>query len=103
MSDMFVGVTDNAWFRFLRERKPDEVNFWKSSGQAFQALQPGGLFVFKLHAPHRKLAEFGVFLRYSVVPLKFAWEASVGRMEWQPLRISRNVSPGKPADSILIR
>jgi HNH endonuclease len=75
MSDMFVGVTDNEWFKFLRERKPDEVNFWRPSGQPFKALQPGGLFFFKLHAPYKKLAGWGVFVRYSVLPLKIAWEA----------------------------
>jgi putative restriction endonuclease len=75
MADLFVGVTDNQWLRFLRERKPDEVNFWRPGGQPFKALQPGGLFFFKLHAPQRKIAGFGVFVRASVLPLKLAWEA----------------------------
>jgi len=26
---LFVGVTNNEWFRFLVELKPDEVNFWR--------------------------------------------------------------------------
>lgn len=105
MSDIYVGVTDNAWFRFLRERKPDEVNFWKPSGQGFQALRPGGLFVFKLHAPHRKLAGFGIFLRYSVVPLKFAWEAfgeknGVASLEDFQKRIARKT--GRPHSNPMI-
>ena len=25
----YVGVTDNKWFEFLANRKPDEVNFWR--------------------------------------------------------------------------
>lgn len=75
MNDIFVGVTDNAWFKFLRERKPDEVNFWRPSGQPFKALQPGGLFFFKLHAPHNKLAGWGVFIGFRQLPLKLAWDA----------------------------
>lgn len=75
MADLFVGVTDNKWFRFLRDRSPDEINFWKPGGQPFKALQPGGLFFFKLPAPHRKIAGYGVFVSASVLPLKLAWEA----------------------------
>lgn len=49
---LFVGVTNNEWFRFLAERKPDEVNFWRPRSQMdFKALQPGDLFLFKLHSP----------------------------------------------------
>jgi putative restriction endonuclease len=49
---LFVGVTDNDWFRFLRARHPDEVNFWQPSGSStFQALEPGQPFLFKLHSP----------------------------------------------------
>ena len=51
MMRFFVGVTDYDWFRFLAARTGiDEVNFWQPSGGiAFKALQPGGLFLFKLH------------------------------------------------------
>jgi hypothetical protein len=49
---LFVGVTNNDWFRFLSERQPDEVNFWRPRSQTdFKALQPGDLFLFKLHSP----------------------------------------------------
>jgi putative restriction endonuclease len=75
MADLFVGVTDNQWFRFLRDRSPDEINFWKPGGQPFKALQPGGLFFFKLHAPQRMIAGYGVFISSSILPLKLAWEA----------------------------
>jgi hypothetical protein len=33
----FVGVTDNSWFEFLANLKPDEVNFWRPSGKLFRA------------------------------------------------------------------
>ncbi|WP_368912059.1 hypothetical protein [Taklimakanibacter deserti] len=50
--NLVVAVTDGSWFDMLR-RQPnlDEVNFWAPSPTNFQALQPGELFLFKLHAP----------------------------------------------------
>ncbi len=49
----YIGVTDGDWYRFLLGRPDlDEVNFWQPSGaRAFRALQPGDLFLFKLHYP----------------------------------------------------
>lgn len=26
---MYVGITDYDWFEYLKEKKADEVNFWK--------------------------------------------------------------------------
>ena len=38
----WVAVTDNAWFRFLSELQPDEVNFWQPGGQSrFRAVEQG--------------------------------------------------------------
>jgi hypothetical protein len=53
MVRLFVGVTDKAWFDQLSASVPhDDVNFWRPSGTTqFRALQPGELFLFKLHAP----------------------------------------------------
>ncbi len=28
----YLGVTDFAWFAFLRDRHADEVNFWQPHG-----------------------------------------------------------------------
>jgi putative restriction endonuclease len=73
---MFVGVTNNEWFRFLAERKPDEVNFWRPRSQSdFKALQPGDLFLFKLHSPLDFIAGGGVFVRHAFLPLPLAWQA----------------------------
>ena len=49
---LWVGVTDNDWFRFLRDRPhQEEVNFWQPGGrQRFKVLSPGEPFLFKLHA-----------------------------------------------------
>ena len=48
----YVGITDYDWFNFLSHRSDlDEVNFWKPGGKSgFKALEPGGLFLSKLHA-----------------------------------------------------
>jgi putative restriction endonuclease len=73
---LFVGVTNNEWFRFLAERKPDEVNFWRPRSQMdFKALQTGDLFLFKLHAPLDFIAGGGVFVRHTFLPLPLAWQA----------------------------
>jgi len=30
---LWVGITDDDWFRFLAQIKPDEVNCWQPSGR----------------------------------------------------------------------
>lgn len=73
---LFVGVTNNEWFRFLSELKPDEVNFWRPRSQTeFKALQSGDVFLFKLHSPLDFIAGGGVFVRHSFLPLPLAWQA----------------------------
>jgi putative restriction endonuclease len=73
---LFVGVTNNEWFQFLAERQPDEVNFWRPRSQIdFKALQPGDLFLFKLHSPLDFIAGGGVFVRHTFLPLPLAWQA----------------------------
>ena len=53
----YVGITDRHWFECLRSiPKLDEVNFWQPSGnREFRAIQPGELFLFKLHRQLRHL------------------------------------------------
>ena len=41
---IYVGITDYNWFQFLKERKSEEVNFWKPGSQPFKALQENDLF-----------------------------------------------------------
>ncbi|MGX5829870.1 hypothetical protein [Mesorhizobium sp. 43Arga] len=51
MVNIFVGVPDNDWLDYLSARQVEEVNFWSPSGRThFRALQPGELFLFKLHS-----------------------------------------------------
>jgi putative restriction endonuclease len=72
----YIGVTDDAWFKFLADRRPDEVNFWQPGGTAtFRALSPGELFLFKLHAPLNFITGGGFFVKHSLIPLSLAWEA----------------------------
>jgi len=72
--DFFVGVTDNNWFRFLAERRPDEVNFWRPSGMGFQRVPVGAPFLFKLHAPENYIVGGGFFARFIRLPLSLAWD-----------------------------
>lgn len=73
---LWVGITDQNWFEFLRERQPDEVNFWQpSAGRRFRALEPGGLFLFKLHSPANFVVGGGFFVRHTALPVRLAWEA----------------------------
>lgn len=54
--NLVVAVTDGDWFEILRRQSnPAEVNFWALSAANFRALQPGELFLFKLHAPRNSI------------------------------------------------
>jgi len=73
---LLVAVTDDDWFELLR-RQPDltEVNFWAPSAAKFRALQPGELFLFKLHAPRNVIVGGGIFAYANALPCSLAWEA----------------------------
>jgi putative restriction endonuclease len=51
------------------------VNFWAPSGASFRALQPGELFLFKLHSPRNYIVGGGVFAQAMALPCSLAWEA----------------------------
>ncbi len=57
--------------------QPDlkEVNFWAPSAANFRALQPGELFLFKLHAPRNFIVGGGIFAYANTLPCSLAWEA----------------------------
>jgi putative restriction endonuclease len=73
-TDLFVGVTDNAWYRFLAAAGMTEVNFWRPSAVPFRALAPGGLFLFKLHAPIHAIAGGGFFVSSLQLTVRQAWD-----------------------------
>jgi putative restriction endonuclease len=74
---LYVGVTDNDWYRFLSELpNVDELNFWQPGGkQLFKTLRPGELFLFKLHSPQNFIVGGGFFTHASILPVSLAWEA----------------------------
>lgn len=78
-----VGVTDNRWAAFLRDR-PDltEANFWQPSPHGFKALQPGEPFLFKTKDPKKfrgvdipgyHLVGGGFFDEYVELTVSEAW------------------------------
>jgi putative restriction endonuclease len=74
----YIGITDKDWYSFLLAPGPvlDEVNFWQPSGnRSFRALNPGELFLFKLHSPHHFIVGGGLFAHFSILPVSLAWEA----------------------------
>ncbi len=77
--EFYVGLTDYDWFSFLRDIRPDDVNFWKPSGQPFSAIVPGAPFLFKLKAPINKIGGVGFFSTYKPLPLSIAWDAFAER------------------------
>jgi putative restriction endonuclease len=77
MVNLYVGITDYGWFRYLSALPSvEEVNFWQPGGRTnFRALQPGELFLFKLHAPRNFIVGGGVFARSDILPVSMAWDA----------------------------
>jgi len=71
----WVGVTDNNWYKFLENLRPEEVNFWQPSAKPPFMGAPMGLpFLFKLKRPYNHIAGGGFFVTYSSLPLNLAWE-----------------------------
>ena len=73
----WVGVTDWDWYSLhASAASVEEVNFWKPSPTArFSALQPGALFLFKLHSPRNFIAGGAFFSKFTPLPVSLAWEA----------------------------
>lgn len=74
--NLVVAVTDDDWFEMLRQHPNlGEVNFWAPSAANFRALQPGELFLFKLHAPRNVIVGGGIFAYANALPCSLAWGA----------------------------
>jgi len=73
----FVAVTDGDWFELLSQQPDlDEVNFWQPGGnRRFTTLEPGELFLFKLHSPNNFVVGGGFFAHSTIIPISLAWEA----------------------------
>lgn len=103
---LVVAVTDQDWFERLRTAPAlPEVNFWAPSPSNFRALQPGELFLFKLHAPLNYIVGGGVFAYANVMPCSLAWEAfgeangtgSLGELRQRIIRYRRQ-APDERSD-----
>jgi putative restriction endonuclease len=73
----WVGITDHDWFQFLTVRPElPEVNFWQpSAGRRPVTLEPGALFLFKLHGPRGgQIVGGGFFAHYSALPVRMTWD-----------------------------
>jgi len=74
--NLVVAVTDHDWFEMLRRHPSlNEVNFWAPSASSFRALQPGEMFLFKLHAPRNVIVGGGIFAYANSLPCSLAWAA----------------------------
>jgi putative restriction endonuclease len=69
-----VAVTDTGWYDFLSRRALQEVNFWTPSDRRRFSAPEFSPFFFKLKAPHRAIAGFGFFAKWSSLPDWLAWE-----------------------------
>jgi putative restriction endonuclease len=73
--EYFIGNTDFEWFNFLRNKNPEDINFWQPGGKLrFHAIKPGGPFLFRLKSPINKISGIGFFSSHSLLPIDFAWE-----------------------------
>ena len=71
----WVGIIDDDVFVQLSRLKPDEVNFWQAGPTPPRRMDPGTLFLFKLHVPNDYIVGGGYFVRFSVLPCFLAWQA----------------------------
>ena len=73
--DLFLGVTDTDWFRYLRDLRPpaEDINFWQPrGGRGFRALQVGEPFLFKLKAPYNAIGGVGFYAWHTHLPITIA-------------------------------
>ena len=105
--NLIIAVTDNNWFGHLRHRTDlTEVNFWTPSDSThFRALDPGELFLFKLHSPYNFIVGGGVFTHETFMPCSMAWDVfgkANGAASFHEMRSMiakyRKVNPAKQND-----
>ena len=87
--NLVIAITDGGWFEMLRQQSNlSEVNFWAPSAANFRALQPGELFLFKLHAPtqpDRRRWHFRLCQRIAL----FSRLGSIRQDEWRAVDLKR--------------
>ncbi|WP_428661783.1 HNH endonuclease [Reyranella sp.] len=104
--NLVIAVTNGDWFNMLRQQpNRAEVNFWAPPAANFRVLQPGEIFLFKLHAPRNVIVGGGIFAYTNALPCSLAWEAfreANGARSAQEMRariaLYRRVDPGHRSD-----
>lgn len=72
---VFVGVTDQSWYRFLAQNGiTKEANFWKPSSRAqFRAISSGEPFLFKTKFPEHRIVGGGIYSEFARLSVSVAW------------------------------
>lgn len=83
MSTFYVGITDTNWISLLREDYNNgtiarKVNFWTPGTQEFKVIEPGDLFLFKLHnkkstGENGEIVGGGYYSYYDRMSIPDAW------------------------------
>jgi len=102
--EFYIGNTDYDWFIFLKNLRPDEINFWQPGGKTrFHAINIGEPFLFRLGKGINKIAGVGFFSSNSILPIDFAWEVfgeknGVESLEFFRQKIASYRDPSNPID-----
>lgn len=71
----YLANTDLDWYRFLRDRHAEDVNFWHPNGHfPVSRLEAGTPFLFRLKSPWNRIAGLGFFSSNTLLPLSMSWE-----------------------------
>ena len=80
----YVGITDTNWMNFIKRKQAageigNHINFWTPGNQNFKAIQPGNLFVFKLHCNSVKgekgeIVGAGYYVGFEKMSFERAWQ-----------------------------
>ena len=72
---LYLGVTDNSWYKYLSAINPEDINFWQPGGnREFKVIPSGAPFLFKLKSPLNAIGGVGFFSSYTLLPISVAWE-----------------------------
>lgn len=72
---IYLGVTDNNWYRYLSQMHREDINFWQPGGNSnFKVLEPGAPFLFKLKSPINMIGGVGFFSSQTFLPISIAWD-----------------------------
>jgi len=68
----YSGTTDWRWDSYLRDRAPEDVNFWRLGGNtAFRALEQGEPLLFKEKNPYNAIGGVDFFMAQSQLAFQY--------------------------------